>query len=106
MRTAKDMKEMVTKARNLMEDPYEEHYGTTSLLDTSQSSKQLASNPSNHRASIGGGSSLLAPPLSGDLQSRLRKLQELSSTDKDVIEALQKKLNMQKSEYENLQSKY
>jgi len=36
----------------------------------------------------------------------LKKLQELSSTDKDVIEALQKKINMQKVEYENLQSKY
>jgi chromosome segregation ATPase len=33
-------------------------------------------------------------------------LQELSSTDKDVIEALQKKINMQKSEYESLHSKY
>ena len=102
MRTAKDMKDMVAKARisgNLLgpgvsEDPYDEHYGN-SLLDTSQSSKQLPGFNSNHRQSIGGGTSL-APPLSGDLQQRLRKLQELSSTDKDVIEALQKKINMQK----------
>lgn len=48
----------------------------------------------------------MGPALSGDLQSRLRKLQELSSTDKDVIEALQKKINFQKSEYESLHSKY
>ena len=41
--------------------------------------------------------------LLGDLQSRLKKLQELSTTDKDVIEALQKKMNAQKIEYESLQ---
>jgi DNA repair exonuclease SbcCD ATPase subunit len=112
MRAAKDMKDMVAKARisgNLLgpgvtDDPYDEHY-SNSLLDTSQSSKQLGAFTTNPRQSIGGGTAL-APPLSGDLQQRLRKLQELSSTDKDVIEALQKKINMQKSEYEGLHSKY
>jgi uncharacterized coiled-coil protein SlyX len=37
------------------------------------------------------------------MQTRLKKLQELSSSDKDVIEALQKKLNGQKIEFETLQ---
>ena len=40
------------------------------------------------------------------MQNRLKKLQELSSSDKDVIEALQKKLNGQKIEFETLQQKY
>jgi hypothetical protein len=56
MRTAKDMKDMVAKARisgNLLgpgvsDDPYEEHYGN-SLLDTSLSSKQLAGFTTNPR---------------------------------------------------------
>ena len=39
----------------------------------------------------------------GDMQNRLKKLQELSTSDKDVIEALQKKLTNQKIEFETLQ---
>jgi chromosome segregation ATPase len=74
-------------------DEYDPYSG--SVLDTSQSSKHL-----NQRQSLGGAA------MSGDLQQRIRKLQELSSTDKDVIEALQKKINLQKGEYETLHSKY
>ena len=54
MRNAKDMKDMVSKARvssNLLggptgtsDDPYEEHYAT-SLMDTSMSTKNFASHP-------------------------------------------------------------
>jgi chromosome segregation ATPase len=36
------------------------------------------------------------------LQSRLKKLQELSSTDKDIIDALQKKLTTQRIDMESL----
>jgi predicted RNase H-like nuclease (RuvC/YqgF family) len=85
----------------MSEDPYEEHYTGNSLLDTSQSSKNFAS---NQRQSLGGATG--AHPQSGDLQSRLKKIQDLSNTDKDVIKALEKKINLQKSEYENLHSKY
>jgi len=39
---------------------------------------------------------------SNDIHSKLKKLQDLSATDKDVIEALQKKINGQKLDLENL----
>ena len=37
---------------------------------------------------------------------RMRKLQELSNTDKDIIEALQKKITQQKLEFDGLSQKY
>lgn len=37
-----------------------------------------------------------------ELQTKLKKLQELSSNDKDVIESLQKKLTTYKIDLENL----
>lgn len=43
---------------------------------------------------------------SNDIHSKLKKLQDLSATDKDVIEALQKKINGQKLDLENLQQKH
>ena len=60
--------------------------------------------PPAHRLSLGLSSSGATNiPLSGDMNARLRKLQELSNTDKDVIEALQKKLASQRIDFDNLQ---
>jgi len=44
--------------------------------------------------------------MSNDLQNKLKKLQELSHNDKDVIDSLQKKLALVKGELEATMQKY
>ena len=46
------------------------------------------------------------PANSGDLQNRLMKMAQLQSSDKDVIDALTKKLNTMKIDYDTIQQKY
>ena len=118
MRPAKDLKDMITRARGGTGSFLEEHLSdqSSSLLDTSHSSTKHLNNPSfvqTGRTSLGGappsGKSAREITLSlgvGDMQNRLKKLQELSTSDKDVIEAMQKKLTNQKIEFETLQQKY
>ncbi|CDW71255.1 viral a-type inclusion protein [Stylonychia lemnae] len=113
----KDLKEMVNKSRGVIDKRFSEvevdevvDLDESGLDTTNQSSKY-----NNSSTLIKQSATLKNPRANGtssaqvnnsEIQNKFKKLQELSTNDKEVIEALQKKLQTIKLDHEALQQKY